>query len=109
MSASYMNHVGAATLGLVVWALVFHRGEFTRARSLGAGFALAAAAATRPLDAVAIGIPVAWWMLRRPRRLVGIPWMALGMIPVLAGWAYMNWRVLGNPLTLGYSAVYGPT
>jgi hypothetical protein len=109
MSASYMNHVGAATLALATWALVFHRNQLSWKRGLAAGLMLAAAAATRPLDAVAVGIPIAWWMLQRPRRLYGIPWIALGTLPVFAAWGVMNWRLLGSPLTLGYSAVYGPT
>jgi len=33
--------------------------------------------------------------------------MALGTLPVIAGWGYFNWRLFGSPLSLGYTAVYG--
>lgn len=107
MSASYMNHVTAVTLALACWALVWAPRPAPRSWHLvGAGVCLAAVAATRPLDAVAAGLPVLAWVLVR-RRWSVIPWMALGSLPVFAAWGYFNWRLYGDPLTLGYSALYG--
>jgi hypothetical protein len=107
MSASYMNHVTSTTLALACWALVWAPRPAPRPLHVAAaGLCLAAVAATRPLDAVAAGLPVLAWIVAR-RRWSAIPWMALGTLPVLAGWAYFNWRAFGAPLTLGYSALYG--
>jgi hypothetical protein len=107
MSASYMNHVTAVTFALACWALLWGPRPSPRPAHLAAaGLGLAAVAATRPLDAVAAGLPVLAWILAR-RRWSAFPWMALGTLPVFAGWGYFNWRLYGNPFTLGYSALYG--
>jgi len=107
MSASYMNHVTATTLALACWALVWAPRPSPRPLHVAAaGLCLAAVAATRPLDAVAAGLPVLAWIVLR-RRWSAIPWMALGTLPVLVGWGYFNWRLFGGPLTLGYNALYG--
>jgi hypothetical protein len=105
MSATYMNHVTAATLALACWALLWA----PRARRVGhlvaAGFCLVGVAATRPLDAVAAGLPVLVWLIAG-RRWSVIPWMALGALPAATAWGYLNWRFFGSPLTLGYTAAY---
>ena len=109
MSASYMNHVTATTLALLTWAFVWgrHHGP-TRSDLVMAGVCLAAVAATRPLDAVAAGVPVlVWFSLQWNQRRHSIPWMALGVVPVAAVWGWFNARLFGNALTMGYSAVYG--
>jgi 4-amino-4-deoxy-L-arabinose transferase-like glycosyltransferase len=115
MSASYMNHVGAMTLALLSWALIWGPRRSRPVHLVAAGTALAAAAATRPLDAVAAAVPIACWFLitpsqRRPLALIrSAALLAIGTLPVVLGWGYFNWRVLGNPLTVGYSALYGPS
>jgi hypothetical protein len=107
MSASYMNHVTAVTFALACWALVWAPRPSPRPLHLaGAGLCLAAVAATRPLDAVAAGLPVLAWIVTQ-RRWSVMPWMALGTLPVFAAWGYFNWRLYGSPLTMGYSALYG--
>ncbi len=107
MSASYMNHVTAVTFALACWALVWAPRPSPRPGHLvAAGLCLAAVAATRPLDAVAAGVPVLAWIVAG-RRWFAVPWMALGTLPVFAGWGYFNWRLYGSPFTLGYSALYG--
>ena len=107
MSASYMNHVTAVTYALACWAFVWAPRPSPRPLHLAAaGLCLAAVAATRPLDAVAAGLPVLAWIVAR-RRWRAVPWMALGTLPVFAGWGYFNWRLYGSPLTIGYTAVYG--
>jgi hypothetical protein len=108
MSASYMNHVTATTLALATWALVWAPRPSPRPWHLAAaGLCLAGVAATRPLDAVAGGLPVLLWVVAGRRWRV-LPWMGLGMFPVMLGWGYFNWRLFGSPLSLGYTAVYGP-
>jgi hypothetical protein len=106
MSATYMNHVAAAALALAAWASVFGPHHPRRHHWLLAGVALAWLAAIRPLDAVGAAVPIGVWMLLR-RRLDGIPWLALGGAPVIGAWLVFNWRLFGDPVQLGYTAIYG--
>ncbi|MBI3982732.1 MAG: glycosyltransferase family 39 protein [Gemmatimonadetes bacterium] len=106
MSGTYMNHVSAVTLALAAWALVLAPRHPRVPHFTAAGCALAACAATRPLDAVAAAVPVLVWLAAR-RRIGALPWMIAGGLPVMAAWGWLNWRIYGSPLTLGYSAVYG--
>jgi len=106
MSATYANHVGAAALSLAAWAAVFGSPRPTRWHHVLAGVALAAAAATRPLDAAAAALPVLAWVVVR-RRWQALPWMIAGGFPLMLGWGYVNWRLYGSPFALGYSAAYG--
>jgi hypothetical protein len=105
MSASYMNHVGAVTFALVGWAFVWGPRKLRSWHFAAAGLALACATATRPLDGVAAALPVLVWMARGRWRTVG--WFALGGVPVALAWGYLNWRLHGSPLALGYSVLYG--
>ncbi len=106
MSATYMNHVGATTFALAAWALIWSPKDLKRWHLVGAGFFLAATAATRPLDAVAASLPIGVWLLTR-RRMTAIGWVAVGTVPVMAAWGFMNWKLFGNPATIGYSALHG--
>lgn len=106
MSGTYLNHVSAATLALAAWALVFAAREPQRGHFLAAGFMFALCAATRPLDAVAAAVPVLIW-IAVSRRAAALPWIVVGGLPVVAAWGWLNWRIYGSPLTLGYTAVYG--
>lgn len=106
MSGTYMNHATATTLILGSWAALLGPRTPGRWAYLAAGCAMAAAAVTRPLDAVAGAVPLLVWIgMRRQWRV--LPWLALGGAPILVALAYTNWRLFGNPLTLGYSAMYG--
>ena len=106
MSGTYMNHVTATSLTLAAAALVVAPRRVNARHAVAAGLVLAACAATRPLDAVAAAVvPIVWIVLQRRWTLV--PWMVLGGTPVMLLWGYLNWRIYGNPLTLGYTAVYG--
>ena len=106
MSATYMNHVGATTLALGAWAVIWAPRQTNRWHYVGAGFLLAAAAATRPLDAVAVAVPIGVWLIRQ-RGVAQVPWIALGALPVAGAWGVLNWRLFGSPFTLGYTAHYG--
>ncbi len=106
MSGTYQNHVTATTLALAAWAAVFGPKHPRAWHLVLAGLALAAAGATRPLDAVAAGVPIlAWFVLRHRWRDFG--WTVLGGVPVLLAVTTINWKLFGNPFTLGYSALYG--
>ena len=106
MSGTYQNHVTATTLALAAWAAVFGPKHPRAWHLVLAGLALAAAGATRPLDAVAAGVPIlAWFGLRHRWRDFG--WTVLGGVPVVLAVTAINWKLFGNPLTLGYSALYG--
>ncbi len=106
MSATYMNHVAATTFALVAWGLVWAPKRPTRWHLLAAGFMLAATATARPLDAAAAALPIVVWAVVRRRWTAG-GWMLLGALPLALVWGYLNWRLYGAPLTLGYTALYG--
>ncbi|MGH7605887.1 MAG: glycosyltransferase family 39 protein, partial [Gemmatimonadales bacterium] len=106
MSGTYMNHVTATTLALAGWALVWAPRKRRPIHLIAAGFCFAAVTATRPLDGVAAALPVLVWLaLGRRWRLA--PWIAFGGVLPAVAWGYINWRLYGNPLTMGYTAVYG--
>lgn len=106
-SATYMNHVSAGAYALGAWAAVWATPRPNYRHWLAAGLLLAACAATRPLDALAAGLPVALRLLGTGR-VTGAAWIALGAAPVAVTWGYINARLYGSPFTLGYTAVYGP-
>ena len=105
MSASYMNHVGAVTLALLGWALVWGPRQLKWYHLIGAGLALACATAARPLDGLAAAVPVLVWAAHGRWR--SIPWVVVGGVPVAIAWGYLNWRLHGSPWMLGYSLLYG--
>lgn len=105
MSASYLNHVGAVTFGLAAWALVWGPRERRPWHYVLAGLAIGVATVTRPLDGVAAAAPILVWMTLE-RRWRGAPWVVLGGLPIAVLWGYVNWRLHGHPLTLGYSVLY---
>jgi hypothetical protein len=106
MSGTYMNHVTATTMVLVAWASIIGPRRPERGMFLIAGLALAVAAATRPLDAVAGAAPLVVWVVMRGhwRRMI---WMVVGGAPVILAVALVNQRLFGSPFTLGYAALYG--
>ena len=106
VSATYSSHVGATTFTLVAWALLWGPRSLHSVHLVGVGLALAGATATRPLDGIAAALPIiVWFAVRREWRRM--PWLVAGLVPVAVGWAYLNWQVYGNPLTLGYSVLWG--
>jgi len=100
MSGTYLNHVTAVTLTLAALAAVIAPRRTGPMHAAAAGLALAACAATRPLDAVAAAVPPLVWLVAR-RRAALLPWMVLGGAPVMLLWGYLNWRTYGGPLPPG--------
>ncbi len=106
MSGTYVSHVGATVLALASWTAVFAPKHPGRWHFLAAGLALSMAGATRPLDGVAALAPLIGWMiLRKHWRSLG--WFVLGGTPIVLLVGYMNWRLFGNPFTLGFTVLYG--
>jgi hypothetical protein len=105
MSAGYMNHVTAVTFALVAWALVWGPRRPRALHWIAAGMAIGWVTATRPLEGLAAALPLLVWAARGRTRV--LPWIALGGLPVAVAWGYVNWRLYGSPLTLGYSVLYG--
>ncbi|MFQ5703391.1 MAG: hypothetical protein ACE5HT_05140 [Gemmatimonadales bacterium] len=106
MSATYMNHVGSVAFALVAWVLVFASRTLRPKQVVMAGFFLACVAATRPLDAVAATVPIVVWFATSRRIHVAL-WLGLGALPVAFALGYVNWRVFGSALTIGYTALQG--
>jgi hypothetical protein len=106
MSGTYMNHVPSTTLALGACALVWGPRHPRAWHAALAGVSLTLVAAIRPLDAVAAGIPILIWIVRR-RQWRAIPLMAAAGAPVLVAWGWYNWRLFGSPLTLGYDILWG--
>ncbi len=107
MSASYMNHVGAVTFALAAWAVLWAYPAPGARRFAAAGLLIAFATATRPLDGVAAALPVLMWIASEKRWRGVLPFV-LGGLPVALAWGLLNWRLYGHPLTMGYTAVWGP-
>ncbi|MDX2192613.1 MAG: hypothetical protein NW201_04620, partial [Gemmatimonadales bacterium] len=114
MAATHMNHVGALALALLgVWATVAAF-EAPGARPLLTGLgglAFGAAAAVRPLDALAYAAPAAaWhaWRLRRGGRAWAEALAALaGVALPLALVAWVNRETTGSATTFGYTLLWG--
>jgi hypothetical protein len=92
---------------LLAWVALWAPRQPRRGHFLLAGLALAAAAATRPLDAVAGALPMLVWALDKGR-LWHLGWSVLAGAPVMVLWGWLNWRIYGSPFTLGYTAIWGP-
>ncbi len=106
MSATFMNHVSTVTFALAAWALVLGVHKPKGWHYAAAGCLVAAAFLARPLDAVATMIPLGVW-LGVHRRFSALVWIAVGAVPLAGVWAYLNWRLYGSPLAMGYAVLYG--
>jgi hypothetical protein len=111
LGATYLSHTStAAALALVLWTAL-------RAREGGLGWAIAAGAATgaavtsRPwvgLTCAVTLLAVLWWPERRtiaPR----VAALCAGGLPFALLLFWWNRSLFGGPLTLGYSAAFGPS
>jgi hypothetical protein len=108
MSGSYMNHVTALFfLTLALYAAVRTQEGSTSARWVVlAGMAVGAAAAIRPLEAVAWGIVLGIWIAHRQgwtRGLICAGACALAVTPLLAYNAFTT----GSPFRFAYTLLWG--
>lgn len=116
MSASQQNHVPTLALAMIALAALpsWERpptGRSAHRRAAIIGAAIGAMATIRPLDAVAVAVPVGVFQLlviardpRRARELV--TQIAAGLVPLgVLLWA--NAHTTGSPLRFGYVAMWG--
>jgi hypothetical protein len=111
LGATYLSHTStAAALALVLWTAL-------RAREGGVGWAIAAGAATgaavtsRPWVGLTCSVTllaVLWWSERR-RIASRVTALCAGGLPFALLLFWWNRSLFGSPLTLGYSAAFGPS
>ena len=113
-AGAYMSHTTAAAFGAL--AIYFAlRAVQSLPWSLACGAALGALFGTRPLTAVAAGIPVVviTWIFaeqRDARAIVRrVAAIAAGAAPLIALIALYNAHFFGSPFTFGYTAAQGPS
>ena len=114
MSGSHMNHVTTLTWvlgGMAGLALVTTSERPRPLAALGLGLAFGVAATIRPLDAFAFGFPAGGWLflraLRDRRRAMECGLAAVGMALPIAALLVVNARTTGDPLTFGYTLLWG--
>jgi hypothetical protein len=113
MSGSHMNHVPTlAWSALGLWAAAAALADGQRFPFWAAGSAFGLAGIIRPVDALAVTLPLGIWILSRVARRQ-LPWDRLalfvvaGLIPV-AVLAWVNAQTTGSPLLFGYERLWGP-
>jgi hypothetical protein len=119
-AGAYMSHTTAAALMAIAIYCVARAREGSATWTLGAGSAVGALLATRPLSAVAIGAVVALGCvlgatppaLEPARRLraaiLRLAGLAAGAAPFVIALGAYNARLFGHPFRFGYEAALGP-
>jgi hypothetical protein len=106
-AATYMSHTtSAACIALALYCV-------SRFWIVGAGFAIGAAFATRPLTGITVGLVVAIALLLRSNvglreRAMSIPRLALGAAPLIFATCLYNAHYFGSPFRFGYNVALGP-
>ena len=124
-AASFMNHATAALFGVLAIYCALRALDGPRWWAAGAGAAVTAQAAVRPLAAVVTMLVVAgaiWLHDARAGRgaaaergspvrrfLERCALAVLGGLPFLAAHLWYNGTAFGGPTTFGYDATWGPT
>lgn len=106
MAGTHMSHMPAVAATLVGWAAIFGPQRVRWWHVVLAGVAGGLATVIRPLDGVAAAIPPALWVVRH-RRWNAIPLAVLGAVPFLTAMLWVNAQLHGDPLTFGYTALWG--
>lgn len=113
LAMSFMSHTAGLTFGLLMaWGICwFHQQGRMRALVL-AGMACGALWSIRMLDATALGVLAAVWLLVRARRLPPVLAFAAGFLPPAAMMLVYNARLTGSPfyspLTYYFDTRYHP-
>jgi hypothetical protein len=109
-AGAYSSHTTALALGVAAVYFALRAAEGPAAWNLGAGAALAAMLATRPLSAVALGIAMLFFLPvgRAEGRLRRLALLAVGAAPLLVALGAWNHVLFGSPLRWGYQAALGP-
>ena len=99
-AASYYSHAatGAFCLAFAVLGTQYLQGG-RLAAACAAGAMLGAVASIRYAPAAFLGVPYVIALLTTPgRRLPGLFWLGVGMLPFVAGIAYYQYLLTGDPL-----------
>ena len=108
LAGSELSHVPAAALGMLAAALAIgvggRRGDLAGA---GAGLALGAMLAFRPLDAVAAAVPVGVLaIVATPRRVRALLAIAAGGVAGTLPLLWFNQATTGSPFQFGYTLAW---
>jgi len=111
LGGTYLSHTStAAALALVLWtALRVHDGGLGWA--IAAGAATGAAVTSRPWVGLtcAVTLLVVLWWSERGRLASRVAALCAGGLPFALLLFWWNRSLFGGPLTLGYSAAFGPS
>lgn len=114
MSGSHMNHVPTllwSVLALLSLAQLLDKPVGSLRSAFICGLCLGLAASTRPLDAIALALPVAGLLVlravRQPVLARDVVAAGLGTSLPVAFVLYYNYRTTGSPFLFGYELLWG--
>lgn len=116
MSGSHMNHVGTLLFGLTAaygWMRCAASDESSARYAFVSGLSLGVMAAIRPVDALALAVPIgAWFLWRTARRrtrndIVALASSGAGVLVPLMLLALYNARTTGSPFSFAYEVQWG--
>ena len=112
MAASHMNHVGTLCLALLAWwGATRHAERASIAMAIVIGLALGFGATVRPVDALAVALPigawVAWRLVRGTERWAHAIAMLCAMSIPLGLLLWYNQATTGDPLLFAYEKLWG--
>ncbi len=112
LAASHMNHVATLCGALLAWwAALHHASDRTTGAAIVMGAALGMMATIRPVDALAVALPLgAWSAWRLVQR--SLSWrhafaMLAGLAVPVSMLLWYNWRTTGNALLFAYEQLWG--
>jgi len=117
LAAAHMSHVTVAALLSIAGYCALRARDDNLAWAIGAGMAVGAAFATRPLPALVIGavLLAGIWLFGNPERERPIAFLLqrigvsfLGALPFLLATAAYNAHFFSNPFEFGYTSYLGP-
>lgn len=112
MAASHMNHVGTLCLALLVWwAAVRHAEHASLSMAVLLGLATGTGATIRPVDALAVALPVgawvAWRLVRGAERWAHAFAMLCGVAIPVGMLLWYNQATTGDPFLFAYERLWG--
>lgn len=111
MSAGDLNHPTSLLFGALFLLCWIRLPQHGLANALLGGLSLGIMAMTRPFTAAAMAVPVVvwtfFWLIRRPAIFGRVLACLAGLAASGVLFALYNRATTGNPMTSGYSALYG--